>query len=180
MATIAGDGVGTTDQRLEVGQGEVEECSFTKGVAAGSLWKVMDDDGMGQLISLADMKVKESFPIIAASEATATEIGSPSEPSVDQTVTQQPEGLLTRFWKGVTPLFQRTANETTEQSVANPLQPPSTQDPPGDNSPQRKDPLELLEQARDSFFQKTQTHPCLLYTSPSPRDRQKSRMPSSA
>ena len=25
-----------------------------------------------------------------------------------------------------------------------------------------------------------QTHPCLLYTSPSPRDRQKSRMPSSA
>ena len=26
----------------------------------------------------------------------------------------------------------------------------------------------------------TQTHPCLLYTSPSPRDRQKSRMPSSA
>ena len=28
--------------------------------------------------------------------------------------------------------------------------------------------------------QKPQTHPCLLYTSPSPRDRQKSRMPSSA
>ena len=26
----------------------------------------------------------------------------------------------------------------------------------------------------------TQTEPCLLYTSPSPRDRQKSRMPSSA
>ena len=25
-----------------------------------------------------------------------------------------------------------------------------------------------------------ETHPCLLYTSPSPRDRQKSRMPSSA
>ena len=35
-----------------------------------------------------------------------------------------------------------------------------------------------------SFFiptpQTHQTHPCLLYTSPSPRDRQKSRMPSSA
>ena len=154
VVTTAGDGVGTTDQRLEVGQGEVEECSFTKGVAAGSLWKVMDDDEMGQLISLAHMKVKESFPVIAASEATATEIGSPFEPSADLTVTQQPEGLLTRFWKGVTPLFQRTANETTEQSVANPLQPPSTQDPPGDNSPQRKDPLELLEQARLSFLQK--------------------------
>ena len=28
--------------------------------------------------------------------------------------------------------------------------------------------------------EKYQTHPCLLYTSPSPRDRQKSRMPSSA
>ena len=27
---------------------------------------------------------------------------------------------------------------------------------------------------------KDQTHPCLLYTSPSPRDRQKTRMPSSA
>ena len=35
--------------------------------------------------------------------------------------------------------------------------------------------IELLEEAPD------QTHPtCLLYTSPSPRDRQKSRMPSSA
>ena len=33
--------------------------------------------------------------------------------------------------------------------------------------------LEMIK-ARD------QTHPCLLYTSPSPRDRQKSRMPSSA
>ena len=30
------------------------------------------------------------------------------------------------------------------------------------------------------FSLKDQTHPCLLYTSPSPRDRQKSRMPSSA
>ena len=29
-------------------------------------------------------------------------------------------------------------------------------------------------------FSSDQTHPCLLYTSPSPRDRQKSRMPSSA
>ena len=157
VATIARDGVGTTDQRLEVGQGEVEECSFTKGVAAGSLWKVMDDEEMGQLISFADMKVKESFPIIATSEqeATATEVESPSEPSEDLTMTQQPEGLLTRFWKGVSTLFQRrSTNETTDQSVANPLQPPSTQDPPSDNSLQRKDPLELLEQARVSFLQK--------------------------
>ena len=157
VATIARDGVGTTDQRLEVGQGEVEECSFTKGVAAGSLWKVMDDEEMGQLISFADMKVKESFPIIATSEqeATATEVESPSEPSEDLTMTQQPEGLLTRIWKGVSTLFQRrSTNETTNQSVANPLQPPSTQDPPSDNSLQRKDPLELLEQARDSFLQK--------------------------
>ena len=30
------------------------------------------------------------------------------------------------------------------------------------------------------YIDTTQTHPCLLYTSPSPRDRQKSRMPSSA
>ena len=35
---------------------------------------------------------------------------------------------------------------------------------------------------KDVKYLKTQcqTHPCLLYTSPSPRDRQKSRMPSSA
>ena len=116
---------------------------FTKGVAAGSLWKVMDDEEMGQLISLADMKVKESFPIIATlEEATATEIESPSEPSEDLTVTQQPEGLLTRIMKGVSTLFRRRPiNETTEQSVANPLQPPSTQDPPSGNSlQQHEDP----------------------------------------
>ena len=158
VATIAGDGVGTTDQRLEVGQGEVEECSFTKGVATGSLWKVMDDEEMGQFISCAGMKVKESFPIIATSKqkATATKVGSPSKPSEDLTVTQQPEGLLGRIWKRVKKLFQRRpANETTEQSVANPLQPPSTQDPPSNNSlQQHEDPLELLEQARMSFLQK--------------------------
>ena len=32
----------------------------------------------------------------------------------------------------------------------------------------------------NSESKNTQYHPCLLYTSPSPRDRQKSRMPSSA
>ena len=35
-------------------------------------------------------------------------------------------------------------------------------------------------QIRDADDLQPQTHPCLLYTSPSPRDRQKSRMPSSA
>ena len=30
------------------------------------------------------------------------------------------------------------------------------------------------------FYDSPQTHPCLLYTSPSPRDRTRSRMPSSA
>ena len=34
--------------------------------------------------------------------------------------------------------------------------------------------------AKDSAFQKKMKETCLLYTSPSPRDRQKSRMPSSA
>ena len=33
---------------------------------------------------------------------------------------------------------------------------------------------------REALEPPIQTHPCLLYTSPSPRDRQKSRMPSSA
>ena len=39
------------------------------------------------------------------------------------------------------------------------------------------------DQVRSAYLeyeQKTQTHPCLLYTSPSPRDRTRSRMPSSA
>ena len=34
--------------------------------------------------------------------------------------------------------------------------------------------------ANDKFFVKEDDNNCLLYTSPSPRDRQKSRMPSSA
>ena len=37
-----------------------------------------------------------------------------------------------------------------------------------------------LKMPPDGYIHQTQTHPCLLYTSPSPRDRQKSRMPSSA
>ena len=40
----------------------------------------------------------------------------------------------------------------------------------------RKDDVNLKR--RESYF--TNPSPCLLYTSPSPRDRQKSRMPSSA
>ena len=40
----------------------------------------------------------------------------------------------------------------------------------------RKD-RELRDKKLDAIFD---TIPCLLYTSPSPRDRQKSRMPSSA
>ena len=44
------------------------------------------------------------------------------------------------------------------------------------------DPLRLGQQADCSFAPATlaSVTPCLLYTSPSPRDRQKSRMPSSA
>ena len=38
----------------------------------------------------------------------------------------------------------------------------------------------VMHRASSRLDKITQTHPCLLYTSPSPRDRQKSRMPSSA
>ena len=34
--------------------------------------------------------------------------------------------------------------------------------------------------AEEDVFAKRESHPCLLYTSPSPRDRTRSRMPSSA
>ena len=52
-------------------------------------------------------------------------------------------------------------------------------------SPREEGMLPISYSARDqigyySILPQTQTHPCLLYTSPSPRDRQKSRMPSSA
>ena len=40
--------------------------------------------------------------------------------------------------------------------------------------------LQLPTQGELCLFGKQQTYLCLLYTSPSPRDRQKSRMPSSA
>ena len=53
----------------------------------------------------------------------------------------------------------------------------SLQDLKGDQA------IQQLQQAglNDQDSQKsTQTHPCLLYTSPSPRDRTRSRMPSSA
>ena len=45
--------------------------------------------------------------------------------------------------------------------------------------------LKIIEDNSDYCFEKTtgkikQYYDCLLYTSPSPRDRQKSRMPSSA
>ena len=41
-------------------------------------------------------------------------------------------------------------------------------------------PPRLVHQNSTSFFGGTNGNTCLLYTSPSPRDRQKSRMPSSA
>ena len=40
--------------------------------------------------------------------------------------------------------------------------------------------LAIIRDEKDILLEQSQTHPCLLYTSPSPRDRQKSRMPSSA
>ena len=39
---------------------------------------------------------------------------------------------------------------------------------------------ELSPDCEDAFSEETALATCLLYTSPSPRDRQKSRMPSSA
>ena len=40
--------------------------------------------------------------------------------------------------------------------------------------------LAALQTKQTDFAEDCQTHPCLLYTSPSPRDRTRSRMPSSA
>ena len=40
--------------------------------------------------------------------------------------------------------------------------------------------LEALRKSQEAWLVYVETYCCLLYTSPSPRDRQKSRMPSSA
>ena len=42
------------------------------------------------------------------------------------------------------------------------------------------EPLQLASLEQESFAKTARIAVCLLYTSPSPRDRQKSRMPSSA
>ena len=44
----------------------------------------------------------------------------------------------------------------------------------------KNDLIELNTQITAERFMRNGINPCLLYTSPSPRDRQKSRMPSSA
>ena len=49
-----------------------------------------------------------------------------------------------------------------------------------DTSPEFGDGHDAIEQLEQDLQQYTTLYTCLLYTSPSPRDRQKSRMPSSA
>ena len=44
----------------------------------------------------------------------------------------------------------------------------------------REEEVRLRSEIKDNFTLKDMLGSCLLYTSPSPRDRQKSRMPSSA
>ena len=56
--------------------------------------------------------------------------------------------------------------------------PMPTPQPQAAQMPQPANRLEALKQERDK--RNAQRPVCLLYTSPSPRDRQKSRMPSSA
>ena len=50
----------------------------------------------------------------------------------------------------------------------------------GGNNKQRGQRSSNKSQHRNNSLSSTDDSPCLLYTSPSPRDRQKSRMPSSA
>ena len=49
-----------------------------------------------------------------------------------------------------------------------------------DNSPERMDAADAEALMPPRIETAVEFWPCLLYTSPSPRDRQKSRMPSSA
>ena len=161
VATIVRDIATIAEEGDTVGQGEVEG-------AVGSLWKVMDNEEMGQLIAWADSKAKESFPSIQNNNDPLPEPRRSPIPSATQqwyslftSTLSLFTSTLSRLWQGMKNWFQ--TNETTEQSVANPLQPvtnpiqpPSTEDPraPSDNSLQRMDPLELLEQARLNFLQK--------------------------
>ena len=99
----------------------------------------------------------------------------------------------------LTPLAGLTKRRQTEASMFAGGDVPHTQQPQqepqvqvAEAQPQQQAPLaglggQLLEalasrqqpQLQHSISRQT-TQPCLLYTSPSPRDRQKSRMPSSA
>ena len=80
------------------------------------------------------------------------------------------------------------ANELKEHQRANlrnalTIHPSKTFDAPGKKAPQ---PIELYIEKNDlfgvprAFYERVRKGDCLLYTSPSPRDKRQSRMPSSA
>ena len=152
VATIAdnGDTNGTTDwleeyqgeekQRME-GQGEEERYNFIKCSAVGSSWKVLTDEKLGQLISKVKMEKREVFP---GGTLEAPPASLPQASSNDATL----PGDITKT--------AEVASETTKLPTAvsnSPSPPPSHRDDTTE-ALAVQDPLELLQQARDSFLLK--------------------------
>ena len=136
VATIAGDGVGTTDQRL--GQGKEEEYDFIKCFAVGSSWKVLTDEKLGQLISKIKMEEREVFP---GGTLETPPVSLPQATSNDTTLA------------GDIAKTTEVASETTKLPTDTSITPP----PPSHDTTEAlavQDPLELLQKARDSFLLK--------------------------
>ena len=154
VATIAEDGdtKGRTDQLEEYqkeenlriedqgegSQGEEEKYDFVKCLAVGSSWKVLTDEKLGQLISKVKMEKRKVFP---GSTLEAPPASLPQASSNDATL----PGDITKTTE--------VASETTKlpTAVSNSPPPPSHRDDTTE-ALAVQDPLELLEQARDSFL----------------------------
>ena len=154
MATIAEDGdtKGRTDRLEEYqkeenlriedqgegSQGEEEKYDFVKCLAVGPSWKVLTDEKLGQLISKVKMEKRKVFP---GSTLEAPPASLPQASSNDATL----PGDITKTTE--------VASETTKlpTAVSNSPPPPSHRDDTTE-ALAVQDPLELLEQARDSFL----------------------------
>ena len=137
VATIAGEQAIRTGFEEE-GQGKEEEYDFIKCFAAGSSWKVLTDEKLGQLISKIKMEEREVFP---GSTLETPPVSLPQASSDDTTLA------------GDIAKTTEIAGKTTKLPTNTSITPP----PPSHDTTEAlavQDPLELLQKARDSFLQK--------------------------
>ena len=139
---------GMQDQREEKHKDREAYIYFTKGIAVGSSWKVMDDVKLGQLISQIDMEKTKTFP--SNTPYTTDNLLSQATAIVTDQGKKEKVPFLKKV-KILKRLFKR--KQKAKQSNVSPISAP-TQDLHHDSSPINQDPLQLLEQARESFLKK--------------------------